>query len=71
MSDKECYLWEQAHAHIAESSLYVGETGRTIGSGIKEHLKIDEQTVYKHIKSHKSGRPDQSDITWKTLHKNV
>ena len=32
---------------------------------------MDKQTVYKHIKSHKSGRPDQSDITWKTLHKNV
>jgi hypothetical protein len=32
---------------------------------------MDKQTVYKHIKSHKSGRPDQSDITWKTLNKNV
>ena len=26
--------------------LYIGETGRTIGSCIKEHLSIDKQTVF-------------------------
>jgi hypothetical protein len=51
--------------------VYVGETGRTIGSRIKEHLKMDKQTVYKYIESHTSGRPDQSIIIWKILHKNV
>jgi hypothetical protein len=51
--------------------VYVGETRRTIGSRIKEHLKMDKQTVYKHIESHKSGRPDQSDIIWKILHRNI
>ncbi len=51
--------------------VYVGETGRTIGSRIKEHLKMDKQTVYKHIESHKSGRPDQFDISWKILHRNI
>ncbi len=51
--------------------VYVGETGRTIGLRIKEHLKVDKQTVYKHIESHKSGRPDQSDISWKILHRNI
>ncbi len=51
--------------------VYVGETGRTIGSRIKEHLKMDNQTVHKHIESHKSGRPDQSDTSWKILHRNI
>ncbi len=26
--------------------VYIGETGRTIGSRVKEHLKMREQTVY-------------------------
>jgi hypothetical protein len=32
---------------------------------------MDQQTVYKHLESHRSGRPDQSDIILKTLHKNI
>lgn len=50
---------------------YVGETSTTIRSGIKEHLNIDKQTVYKHILSHGIGSPEQSDVTWKILHKNM
>ena len=33
--------------------LYIGETGRTIGTRIKEHLTMEKQTVYKHLESHK------------------
>ena len=29
--------------------VYIGETGRTIGSRIKEHLTMEKQTVYKHL----------------------
>jgi hypothetical protein len=34
-------------------TLYIGETGRTIGTRIKEHLMMKQQTVYKHLMSHK------------------
>jgi hypothetical protein len=45
-------------------NLYIGETGRTIGSRIKEHLSMDNQTVFKHIMSHKrkKDKPNQEDI---------
>ena len=54
-------------------NLYIGETGRTIGSRIKEHLSMDKQTVFKHIMSHKSkkDKPNQEDITWRIIHKNI
>ena len=32
-------------------TMYIGETGRTIGSRIKEHLTMGKQMVYKHVKS--------------------
>ena len=53
--------------------MYIGETGRTIGSRIKEHLSMDKQTVFKHIMSHKSkkDKPNQEDITWRIIHKNI
>ena len=55
------FMRSNAYAHCR--IVYVGETCRTIGSRIKEHLKIDKQIVYtEHIESHKSGQPDQSDI---------
>ena len=31
---------------------YIGETGRTVGSRIKEHLRMKKQTVFLHLKSH-------------------
>ncbi len=37
-------------------NLYIGKTGRTIGSHIKEHLSMDKQTVFKHIMSHKNKK---------------
>ena len=53
--------------------LYIGETGRTIGSCIKEHLSMDKQTVFKHIMNHKrkQDKPNLDDITWRIIHKNI
>jgi hypothetical protein len=53
--------------------LYIGETGRTIGSRIKEHLTMEKQTVYKHLESHKETghAPNHNDITLKILHSNI
>jgi hypothetical protein len=53
--------------------LYIGETGRTIGSRIKEHLSMDKQTVLKHIMSHKRKQDKQNHegITWRVIHKNI
>ena len=54
---------------------YIGETGRTIGSRIKEHLSMDKQTVFKHIMSHKrrnkQDKPNSDDITWRIIYKNI
>lgn len=52
-------------------NLYIGETGRTIGSRIKEHLSMKKQTVYRHIKSHGDVLCDHTAISWKILHNNI
>ena len=39
---------------------YIGKTGRTVGSRIKEHLKMKKQTVFVHLKSHS----DQGRRSW-------
>ena len=51
-------------------TMYIGETGRTIGSRIKEYLTMDKQTVYKHLKSHKNSMRKDLVTTWKILHTN-
>jgi hypothetical protein len=53
------------------NKVYIGETGRTIGTRIKEHLTMDKQTVYKHIESHMSNEDDMPSITWRILHCNI
>ena len=50
--------------------VYIGETSRTIGSRIKEHIKMDKQTVYVHLRTHNKG-VDHSIISWTILHKNI
>ena len=50
--------------------IYIGETGRTIGQRIKEHLAMDKQTVYRHLISH-NQRPEDAKITWKLLHTQI
>ena len=51
-------------------TVYVGDTSRTVGSRIKEHI-VTKQTVYKHLLSHKNGTPSLSDINWKILYGNI
>lgn len=50
---------------------YIGETGRTVGSRIKEHLKMSKQTVYVHLKSHGVNPQEGIHITWEIIHNNV
>ena len=50
--------------------VYVGETSRTVGSRVKEHITT-KQTVHKHLLSHKNGTPTLSDINWRILHANI
>jgi hypothetical protein len=50
-------------------TVYIGETGRTIGSRVKEHLTMRKQTVYKHLESHNKCKIPQ--ITWSILHANI
>ena len=52
-------------------TVYIGETGRTIGSRIKEHLRMKTQTVYIHLKSHNINTLEGSPITWEILHSNI
>ena len=52
-------------------TMYIGETGRTIGPWIKEHLTMDKQTVCKYFKSHKNSIHKDLAITWKILRTNI
>ena len=54
-------------------ALYIGETGRTIGTRIKEHLMMKQQTVYKHLMSHKrkNQTPGNKDIQWRIIYGNL
>ena len=51
------------------NALYIGETGRTIGSRIKEHVNT-QQTVYIHMTKHTS-EPTFKDLKWKIIHTNL
>jgi hypothetical protein len=53
------------------NKVYIGETGRTIGTRIKEHLTMNKQTMYKNIESHRSNEDDMPTITWRILHSNI
>ena len=50
---------------------YIGETGRTVGSRIKEHLRMKKQTVFVHLKSHPDNPFEESSFSWKILHSNI
>jgi hypothetical protein len=57
--------------HVFSSKVYIGETGRTIGTRIKEHLTMNKQTIYKHIESHTNNVDDMPTISWRILHSNI
>ena len=44
-------------------SFYIGETARTIGSRIKEHVR--SQTVFYHLKTHVNNPTKENCIEWK------
>ena len=50
--------------------IYIGESSRTIGSRLKEHLRMQKQTIYVHLATH-SKIPSLSDISWEVLHNNI
>ena len=50
---------------VTYGTIYIGETGRTIGTRIKEHLTMEKQTVFKHKKR------TANKITWRILHSNI
>ena len=50
-------------------TVYVGETSRTIGSRIKEHIRMVKQTVYSHLINH--NKPSMQDIPWEILHRKI
>lgn len=67
LTKNSVYHMECSHCH----AIYIGETGRTIGSRIKEHLRMKSQTVYTHLKSHDVNPQVGSHITWKLIHHNI
>ena len=53
-------------------TVYIGETSRTIGTRIKEHLTMKKQTVFKHLNSHQiSADKDMPNFSWKILLMNI
>ena len=64
---KNCvYIIECTHCHL----VYIGETSRTVGSRIKEHVRMKKQTIYQHLVSH-TNTPMLKDISWDILHNNI
>ena len=61
---KNCmYIIECTHCHL----VYIGETSRTVGSRIKEHVRMEKQTIYQHLVKH-TNTPMLKDISWGILH---
>ena len=60
------YIIECTHCHL----VYIGETSRTVGSRIKEHVRMKKQTIYQHLVSH-TNTPMLKDISWDILHNNI
>ena len=52
----------------SNATVYIGETRRTVGSRIKEHIRMVKQTVYSHLINH--NKPSMQDISWEILHRN-
>ena len=64
---KNCvYKIDCRHFHL----IYIGESSRTIGSRLKEHIRMQKQTVYVHLATHKKS-PSLSDISWEVLHNHI
>ena len=64
---KNCvYKINCRHCHLK----YIGESSRTIGSRLREHVRMQKQTVYVHLAS-RSRFPSLGDISWKVLHNNI
>lgn len=53
------------------SSTYIGETGCTIGTRIKEHLRMTKQTIYTHLQTHNINPKSGENINWQILHHNL
>ena len=44
-------------------AVYIGETSRTIGSRIKEHIRMVKQTVCSHLINHNKPSMQDMDVT--------
>ena len=52
------------------SASYIGETGRTMRSRLREHTSSQTSLVFRHLLSH-GPSPDPSCIQWTILHRNL
>ena len=52
-------------------SVYIGETRRSTGSRVKEHLRMKKQTVYIHLRSHNIDPQIGSPVNWEILQSNI
>ena len=60
------YIIECTHCHL----VYIGETSRTVGSRIKEHVRMEKQTIYQNLIKH-TNTPMLKEISWDILHNNI
>ena len=64
---KNCvYIIECMHCHL----IYIGLTSRTVGSRIKEYLRMKKRTIYQYIFKH-TNTPMLKDISCDILHNNI
>ena len=48
LSKNSVYIIECTHCHL----VYIEETSRTVGSRIKEHVRMEKPTIYQHLVRH-------------------
>ena len=72
MSQQECIVYKIKCPYC--EALYIGKTGRKIGrTRIKYNLTMKQQTVYKHLMSHKrkNQKPGKKYFQRKIIHGNL
>ena len=69
--------WQQVPGNVKVNNmniyiLYIRYTSRTVGSRIKEHVRMEKQTIYHHLVKH-TNTPILmlKDISWDILHNNI
>ena len=71
-NQEDCFIKQCIYfiSCVTCSASYIGETGRTMRSRLREHVSSQTSAVFRHLLSHDPS-PDLSSIRWTILHRNM